>query len=253
MPEMQKHIFLIPLFDFDSHEFEKIIKIAKTAAQKFLFLISIQNLTSYNEYIDKLDAYSNIIAIHPPMIYSRTAHWSFIARYAYKNISFSSFSYVFKGDDIHINDFPENIYMQDILINDYYINNKNKIKENISNKFISKLSFSKKIYLNLLIGKPLLAPLQKIIFNKKVISDIYFDDSNPFIADQKMVFDLIEKGFSADFIKEPFYQLNTKCRFFSKKIKTREIIRQQIMLFHIYKCPLGIPAVILRTLLKQIL
>ncbi|EOC1565854.1 hypothetical protein ACNY9Y_002537 [Cronobacter dublinensis] len=252
MPDY-KHLFLVPLVKIDTLLIKKITSLAEYNPAQFLFVISIQNVEDYNNFFNFFKNYQNIYLTKPDKKYDRARHWAYIIDYAIKKIEFDSFSYFFSGDDLDLKKFPIISLKNDIYINDYYINDWRNIKENAAQKVIMEQPAKNIINKNLLLGKPILAPLQKIIFSRAVATGIFFDASHSYICDQLMVNTLIEQGAKVRFLKKPFYKLNTHERVYSKKIHLREILRQQIYLYMQLSCYIGIPMIMMRTLIKHFL
>lgn len=253
MPDYYKHLFLVPLVKITPYLIKRIITLANYNAVQFAFVISIQGEESYNNAKIAFQKHKNIYLKKPDKKYDRAKHWSYIIDYAANKIQFDSFSYFFSGDDLDLDKFPVVSEKADIYINDYYINEWDNIKENASQKDIIQYPVKKIINKNLLLGKPILAPLQKIIFSSSIAKKIIFDAPHSYICDQLMVNSLIDHGAKARFIKQPFYKLNTHERIYSKKIVLQEILKQQIYLYVHLHCYIGIPMIMLRTLIKHFL
>ncbi|MDU5687310.1 MAG: hypothetical protein E6017_17060 [Kluyvera cryocrescens] len=250
MPECRKHIFLVPLKTINEDFLDEIKSLDKYSSERFTFLLSIQDYNSYNKVIESGQLSESVILIRPDKYYERTQHWEYIVRYAHAHFSFDSFSYYFFGDMIRLNSFPELQGYNDIYINDYYIDSWERVKENTSSNSIVNKSAKDIIRKNLIAGRPLLAPLQKIIFPRKVATQLIFDSKNSYVCDQLMMHMLISHGNNVVFIKSPFYKINNKNRSFSGTIGVADIIKQQCYLYIKLRCFIGIPMIISRTLIK---
>lgn len=251
MPETRKHIFLVPLKAINKDFLDDIRLLDHHASARFSFLLSIQDRNSYQEVIESEQFSESVIVIRPERYYNRTQHWEYIVKYAHENLTFDSFSYYFFGDTIKLDLFPDLNDTSEIYINDYYIDKWDELRENVTREKISKFPPQKIICHNLIMGRPLLAPLQKFIFDRKVANQIIFDHHKGYVCDQLMVNSLICAGNQIEFIKSPFYKINNKNRSYSASLSIFDMIKQQIYLYVKMRCIIGIPMVILRTLLKS--
>lgn len=250
MPECRKHLFLVPLKTINEDFLDEIKLLDKYSSERFAFLLSIQDHNSYTKAVESEQFSDSVIIIHPEKYYERTQHWEYIVRYAHAHCLFDTFSYYFFGDMIRLDSFPELYGFDDIYINDYYIDSWERIKENTSSKMIANKSPKKIIRQNLIMGRPLLAPLQKIIFPRKVATQLTFDNKNSYVCDQLMMHSLISHGNNVVFIKSPFYKINNKNRSFSGSIRVTNMIKQQCYLYMKLRCLIGMPMIISRTLIK---
>lgn len=250
MPECRRHIFLVPLKTINEDFLDEVKTLGSNAGERFLFLLSIQDHNSYLQAIEVCQRSINIKIIRPEKFYDRTEHWEYVTRYAHENIIFDTFSYYFFGDELRLESFPELDDKDDIYINDYCIDRWDDVKENTSHEKINALTTEKIIRQNLVLGKPLLAPLQKMIFLKKIAPQIVFDNHNSYVCDQLMLHYLIAGGNRAKFIKSPFYKINNENRSFSGTIKLRDVVKQQTYLYIKLRCFIGLPIILLRTLVK---
>ena len=245
-------MFLLPLLTADIDEIEKLEVLFITAEIEFYFLISVQNKADYFFCVEKLNNYENVRIITPSISMERIEHWQYIVDYAVNNFHFDSFSYVFSGDRLNANLPIINNDNADIKIYPYLIDG--KIKHDAINSALGRyFSVKTVIYYNMLVGKPFLAPLQKIVFSKNASRKIKFNTANPYVADQLMVFDLIKNGFTCSLGRHAFYEICSKKRIYSKNITTSKILRQQLYLYVYAKCYIGIPFVFMRTLTKLLL
>ena len=250
MPEYRKHVFLVPLKTINNDFLDEIKLLDKYSSERFTFLLSIQDHNSYTQAIESTRSSESIIVIRPDKFYDRTQHWEYIIRYAHENLSFESFSYYFFGDMIRLSSFPDLKNSSDIYINDYYIDSWDRVKENATYEVITNKNSEEIIRRNLVTGRPLLAPLQKIIFPRRVATQLKFDNNNSYVCDQLMMHTLISHGNNVVFIKSPFYKINNKSRSYSGSIGVIDIIRQQCYLYMKLRCLIGIPMIIGRTLVK---
>ncbi len=234
------------------NEIENLETLVKDIEGCFYFLISIQDEISYFSCRGSLIKYGNVKVINPCLNMERVSHWQYLVDYAANNFHFDSFSYVFSGDYLDISALIIDNDDADIKIYPYWIDG--KIKHDSINSLWGKYFGVKTvIYLNMLIGKPLLAPLQKIVFSKNTLRSVKFDVANPYVADQLMVFDLIQSGFTCRFGRHAFYEICSKKRIYSKSITALSILRQQYHLYAHVNCYIGIPFVFIRTLTKLLL
>ncbi|ECC5188941.1 hypothetical protein CS238_26395 [Salmonella enterica] len=252
MPDYYKHIFLVPLKEVNYDLLNKIKELSRYKTQQFGFLVSIQDVDSYKQCLAFFHSNHNIYVINPEQSYNRTHHWGYIIKYAKGNIKFDTFSYYFFGDEINLDKFPNITCRNDIYINDYYIDNWGNVKENASAKQLASKSFTYVLKKNFLFGKPMLAPLQKIIFSRTMAGSIFFDSQHSYVSDQLMIYHLINDGAKAKFIKQPFYKLNKKARAFSNCISLIDMLKQQIYLYIKLRCFAGVPMIMLRTIAKHI-
>ncbi|GKX58431.1 hypothetical protein [Leminorella grimontii] len=251
MANYYKHLFLIPLKNANSDLIYRLKEYASFNAEKFGFVVSIQDAMCYEQYISVFQLKKNIFLVNPKQDFERTEHWKFVIEYARENIIFDSFSYYFSGDELRLKGFPALGDDADIYVNDYFIDEWSNCKENASIEQINKKAFRDIVSNNLYKGKPILAPLQKIIFSNHMAEKIFFDNEYTFISDQLLIEQLIKSGAKAAFIKSPFYKLNKKERFYSNEIRLFEKIKQQIYLYAKFGCLLACPAIVLRTLIKH--
>ncbi|MFI9883648.1 hypothetical protein OH464_04975 [Escherichia coli] len=253
MPDYYKHIFLVPLKEVNQNLLNKIKGLSCYKSQQFGFLVSVQDMDSYEQCLAFFHSDHNIHVIKPDQGYERTRHWGYVIEYAKENIKFDSFSYYFSGDDINLDKFPKITCRNDIYINDYYIDNWDNVKENASAQQLASKSFMCLLKKNFLLGKPMLAPLQKIIFSRTMAGSVFFDSPHSYVSDQLMIHRLINDGAKAKFIKQPFYKLNKNARAFSNRISLIEMLKQQIYLYIKLRCFAGIPMIMLRTMAKHFL
>ncbi|EPT3192642.1 hypothetical protein ACVQFQ_004493 [Yersinia enterocolitica] len=251
MPECRRHIFLVPLKEINESFLNEIKILASYKSEWISFLLSIQESNSYNWALETFKSSQNIVVVQPDEMYGRTQHWTFIVKYANKNLTFDSFSYYFFGDELRLKKFPLLDGKNDIYINDYHIDEWDKIKENASISEIKGQTPNLIIRKSIIAGKPLLAPLQKIIFSKNMTNKIIFTDEYSYVSDQLMIHDLICNGAKVGFIKSPFYKINTSNRNYSNAISVSEVIKQQIYLYIRLKCLIGIPMILMRTMVKH--
>lgn len=250
MPDTYDHLFLVPMKDIDIQLVKKISKEYCTKNNRFSFLISLPNKKSADFCKVFFKKNRNALIIHPDSQLDRIAHWKFLVDNATKYFNFKTFSFYFCGDDLLLENFPSFKSEKDIYINDYFINSWQNLKENASARQINARKTEEIIKKNLIKGKPLLAPLQKIIFSKKTMHDIHFQEENGYISDQLMIYNLLQNGHEAEFIKSPFYKLNESKRNYLNTLSKSEIIKQQIYLYSKVKCYTGIPMIVLRTVIK---
>ena len=253
MPKCRKHIFLVPLKTINEYFLDEIKSLDKFSNERFAFLLSIQDHNSYVKAVESGPYSESVIIIRPDKFYERTQHWEYVVRYAHEHFSFDSFSYYFFGDMIRLSSFPELRDCNDIYINDYYIDSWERVKENTSNEATENRSAKEIIRQNLIFGRPLLAPLQKIIFPRKVATQLIFDNHHSYVCDQLMMHQLISHGNNVVFIKSPFYKINNKNRSYSGTIRVTDIIKQQCYLYIKLRCLIGIPMIISRSLIKFVL
>ena len=250
MSEDRRHIFLVPLKTINDDFLEEIRLLDSYKSEQFSFLLSIQDHNSYIKAISSDGFSKSVIFIRPDKYYDRTQHWEYIVKYAHANLYFDSFSFYFFGDTIRLCSFPVLHSTSHIFINDYYVDDWDNLKENITQAKVLKDYLGNIIRRNFILGRPLLAPLQKIIFTRNVAPQIIFDDQNPYVSDQLMLYDLIMNGNCVEFIKKPFYKINNRNRTYSGTIG---IIKQQVYLYIKVRCFIGIPVIITRTLIKKFL
>lgn len=252
MPECRQHIFIVPLKTIDESFLRKIKELASLKPERFLFLLSIQEKNSYIRAREAFRMKDKVYVIHPESAFERTEHWEYVVKYAFSYLEFNTFSYYFFGDELDLSCFPDVENQADILLNDYFIDDWTHIKENVTAKMIDKFSPSELIRKNFMLGRPIFAPLQKIIFSRKIAGVMSFDCQHSYVSDQIMVHELTKESFTIQFIKEPFYKINKFNRNYSNSIKISEIIKQQLYLYFRVKCLMGIPAILLRTIVKYL-
>ncbi|EAA7242661.1 hypothetical protein FNH63_04410 [Salmonella enterica subsp. salamae] len=252
MPDYYKHIFLVPLKEVSYDLLNTIKGLSCYKSQQFGFIVSVQDMDSYEYCLAFFHSNHNIHVINPDQKYNRTHHWGYVIQRAKENIIFDSFSYYFSGDEINLDQFPNITCQHDIYINDYYIDSWENVKENVSAKQLASKSFTYVLKKNFLFGKPMLAPLQKIIFSRSMAGSIFFDSLHSYVSDQLMIHRLINDGAKAKFIKQPFYRLNKKSRAFSNRISLIDMLKQQIYLYTKIRCFAGTPMIVLRTIVKHI-
>ncbi|MCW0351353.1 hypothetical protein IAQ00_08355 [Pantoea ananatis] len=250
MLDTYDHLFLIPMKDVDIELINKVSDEYCEKSRRLSFLISLPNKKSADFCRSFFDKNENVHIIHPDSQLDRTAHWKFLVDNATRNFNFKTFSFYFCGDDLLLENFPSLEMDSDLYINDYFINSWVKLKENTSERELNIKSTEQIIKTNFIKGRPLLAPLQKIIFSKKTIHKIYFKEKYGYVSDQLMIYNLMESGFKIKFIKSPFYKLNEKKRAYLNTLSIFEIIKQQVYLYRKIKCYVGIPMIVLRTIVK---
>ena len=252
MPECRQHLFIVPLKGINECFLNNIKELASFKSERFLFVLSIQEQDSYIRAQEVFRMEENVYVIHPESTFERTEHWEFVVKFAVSYLEFDTFSYYFFGDDLDLSSFPDIKNQADILLNDYFIDDWAYIKENVSVKALKKHSAKEVIRKKFMLGQPICAPLQKIIFRRRIAAIMSFDCQHSYVSDQIMVHELIEKSFTIGFIKEPFYKINKINRNDTNSIKVSEIIKQQLYLYCRVKCLVGIPAILLRTIVKYL-
>ncbi|HFD2644239.1 TPA: hypothetical protein ACF2XQ_001714 [Escherichia coli] len=250
MYNCQRHIFLVPLKTVTGQFLDKIKTLSSNADSRFLFLLSIQDYSSYLQAVKNYLWAKNVRIISPRKFYDRTEHWEYITKYAYANIEYDTFSYYFFGDTLRLKSFPQITDESDIYINDYCIDFWVNVKENVSHKEIEKKTANEIIRNSLLMGRPLFAPLQKIIFKKRIVPQMIFEHKNSYVCDQLIIYYLIASGNKVKFIKSPFYRINSESRLFSATISFFDVIKQQLYLYAKLRCVIGFPMILLRTIFK---
>lgn len=248
-----KHVFLCPLKNADENFISYILKVAEYSPERFSYILSFPGEPLQENLIKKINNSCNVYLNINNTEFSRCEHWQLLPQVIEKYTGHSTFSYLFMGDEIFLETFPHETLIsgQDFYLNEYFLDDVQNVKSPL--KLINFLDDNKKISkVNFLIGKPCYSPLQKIIFNKRVIGDIKFDPKMPFVSDQTMVHELISSGCSFEFISCPFYKLNQKNRSYEKTLSFSEKIRSQIYLYLKVRCYFGIPMVLIRTFLKKI-
>jgi len=243
-----KHIFLVPMKVADSETLSKIKEIYSKYSKEYGFLISMQTADEAIFYKNYFLNKKNVFVIHSEKKLSRTAHWEYVAKKSKEIALFETFSYYFSGDEINLENFPLLEKKSSIYINDYFISSWENIKENAGHE--EDLYSVNIIRKNLSLGKPLLAPLQKIVFTEEMANEINFNADYTYVCDQLMIFDFIKKGKKIEIIKSPFYKLNENKRNHQNTMTITEILKQQLYLYKHVNCYTGVPMIAIRTLLK---
>lgn len=215
-------------------------------SEDIAFFISVPTY-SFNKMKDYFSECCNVFIVAPSKQLDRTEHWEFITAEAKKTIKFKTFSFLFCGDEIKVDSTPLNLSGADIYINDYFLNSWSRLKRITAT---NGTDFKHNLRLNLYLGKPPLAPLQRIIFSHALIDLIKFNARYPYVCDQLLVHSLFKAGYNFTIIHQGFYKINSSARLYSKRIKTYEIIRQQLVMYISMKCYIGIPMLLVRTLSK---
>lgn len=253
MLDKYEHVFLIPLNFIDIDFLQTVRTASRVNRRRFAFIISIYEKDSVNLSLGVMADEENVYVIKCEEKLSRTSHWEYIAKNASSILTFNTFSFYFSGDELSLPEFPKLYGKYDIYINDYFVNEWGNLKQNSKKHEVFSNDFKKIIKRNLLSGKPPLAPLQRIIFTRKVSEYLFFDYENAYISDQLMVTSLIKEGFTIKFIKKPFYKLNENKRSFYQSITFLEVLCQQINFYIQLKCYAGIPMVLLRSIYKKLI
>lgn len=245
------HVFLCPLKFADEAFIRYILELSTCSTERFSFILSFPGKSITNELLKEIKNHRNIYVNLIKDDVGRCEHWQLLPSIIENFTDFDTFSYLFMGDEVLLNKFPETriISKKDFYLNDYFLNDYARKKSStyifdFNDNVISKINF--------LFGKPCFSPLQKIIFNKRTARAIIFNNNMPFVSDQLMVLELIKMGFSFEYIKVPFYKLNQKKRSYENKLSFSRKIKEQIYLYLQVGCYIGIPMVLIRTCLKKI-
>ncbi len=245
------HVIVCPLKEVTEETLAKIQKKADTEKNTFCYLLSFSNRNAYELAVSKICC-ENVYIVLNEKYTGRAEHWEQATRSLLKNdfFDFTYFSFLFSGDEIYTEEYPKDkLASKSIYICNYYINSRKRTKKTIlpfqNSKMVDKVSF--------ILGRPPYGPMQKIIFHKRTIENIKFDIDHPYTCDQIMVAKLINMGHEHEYLRDCFYQINTKNRNFFGSQKTRDIIKDQIALYKLVGCRLGILMIMSRTLIKKML